>query len=227
MNQRRTLKVKCPGLDHDDTVVKSTPEINFPAFLKSLHRMRPEVKMSYEQFVTYNFTPGFHELCRDILKYTPEEIKSQENDWQEAAANTIPNVYEGLPEILNRYVANGGKIAVSSHSMRKTIIRDYQWAGMPKPDLIFDWMCPEGKRKPHPYALEEIMHTYQFQPEELLMVDDLKPGYDMASAVHVPCACAGWSDNQISLVKNYMMQHCDYYLNTTDQLEEVLYQPLR
>lgn len=31
--KNRTLKVKCLILDHDDTVVKSTPEINFPAFL--------------------------------------------------------------------------------------------------------------------------------------------------------------------------------------------------
>lgn len=30
--KQRELRVRCLVLDHDDTVVKSTPEINFPAF---------------------------------------------------------------------------------------------------------------------------------------------------------------------------------------------------
>ena len=83
------LRVKCLVLDHDDTVVKSTPEINFPAFLRSLKDLRGTT-MSYEQFVEYNFDPGFYEMCADILHYTPEEIRYQEAEWERAAAVTIP-----------------------------------------------------------------------------------------------------------------------------------------
>ena len=114
----------------------------------------------------------FYEMCADILHYTPEEIRYQEAEWERAAAVTIPAVYEGLPEILHTYVENGGKICVSSHSMRKTILRDYEAAGLPTPELIFDWACPEGKRKPHPYALQETMRILNLKPEELLMVDE-------------------------------------------------------
>lgn len=224
--QKKKLRVKCLVLDHDDTVVKSTPEINFPAFLQSLRELRNGRTMSYEQFVEYNFNPGFEKLCTQILHYTPEEVKYQEKVWQEAAAVTIPKVYEGLPELLNEYVKNGGKICVSSHSMKKTIARDYKAAGLPEPELIFDWACPEGKRKPHPYALQEIMRQFHLKPEELLMVDDLKPGYDMAKACGVPFACAGWSDNQITVVRDYMQKYCDYYLKTTDELENILYEGL-
>lgn len=38
----RKLKVKCLVLDHDDTVVKSTPEINYPSFKNALAQLRPE-----------------------------------------------------------------------------------------------------------------------------------------------------------------------------------------
>lgn len=96
--KQRELRVRCLVLDHDDTVVKSTPEINFPAFLRSLKDLRG-MTMSYEQFVEYNFDPGFYEMCADILHYTPEEIRYQETEWERAAAVTIPAVYEGLPEI--------------------------------------------------------------------------------------------------------------------------------
>ena len=140
--KQRELRVRCLVLDHDDTVVKSTPEINFPAFLRSLKDLRGTT-MSYEQFVEYNFDPGFYEMCAEILHYTPEEIRYQEAEWERAAAVTIPAVYEGLPEILHTYMENGGKICVSSHSMRKTILRDYEAAGLPTPELIFDWACPE------------------------------------------------------------------------------------
>lgn len=225
LHNTKTLRVKCLVLDHDDTVVKSTPEVNFPAFLQSLGELRNGMTMSYEQFVAYNFDPGFYELCADILHYTPEEIKYQERVWQEAAAKTIPDVYEGLPEILSEYAANGGKICVSSHSMRQTILRDYKVAGLPEPELIFDWACPDGKRKPHPYALQETMRILKLQPEELLMVDDLKPGYDMAKSCGVPFACAGWSDNQIPVVRDYMKKYCDYYLMTTQDLERILFKP--
>ena len=50
--KQRELRVRCLVLDHDDTVVKSTPEINFPAFLRSLKDLRGTT-MSYEQFVEY------------------------------------------------------------------------------------------------------------------------------------------------------------------------------
>ena len=92
--KQRELRVRCLVLDHDDTVVKSTPEINFPAFLRSLKDLRGTT-MSYEQFVEYNFDPGFYEMCADILHYTPEEIRYQEAEWERAAAVTIPAVYEG------------------------------------------------------------------------------------------------------------------------------------
>lgn len=93
--------------------------------------------MSYEQFVEYNFNPGFYELCYDILHYTPEEVRYQERVWQDAATKIIPDVYEGLPEILHDFVQNGGKICVSSHSMRATILRDYEAAGLPEPGAYF------------------------------------------------------------------------------------------
>ena len=63
--KQRELRVRCLVLDHDDTVVKSTPEINFPAFLRSLKDLRGTT-MSYEQFVACGcayimFTPSLVE----------------------------------------------------------------------------------------------------------------------------------------------------------------------
>lgn len=65
------LKFPCLVLDHDDTVVRSTPTIHYPAFVKTLQALRPDVHWTLEQFIACNFYPGFEAMCRDILHFTP------------------------------------------------------------------------------------------------------------------------------------------------------------
>ena len=45
--------------------------------------------------------------------------------------------------------AAAGDVAGVSTHLFLTILRDYEAAGLPEPELIFDWACPEGKHKPH------------------------------------------------------------------------------
>ena len=59
----RELRVKCLVLDHDDTAVKSTPEINYPSFKRALAVLRPEVELTFESFTELNFIHGFEDLC--------------------------------------------------------------------------------------------------------------------------------------------------------------------
>ena len=88
---------------------------------------------------------------------------------------------------------------------------------LPEPDLIFGWECPPEQRKPSVYPLEQIMKTFGMKPEELLVVDDLKPGYDMAKAAGVPFATAGWS-NDIPQIESFMKTNCGLYFKTVDEL---------
>ena len=67
------------------------------------------------------------------------------------------------------------------------------------------------------------MRIYDLKPEEVLMVDDLKTGYLMAQSAGVPFACAGWSDNQIPMIKEFMAQNSDYYVEKVEDLEKLLY----
>ena len=216
----RELRIKCLVLDHDDTAVKSTPEINYPSFMKALAVLRPEIKLSFEKFTELNFVHGFEDLCLRYFGFNEEEMEFQMECWR-TASETIPHAYEGLAEVLHEYVHNGGKICVSTQSWTPRVRRDYQAAGMPEPDLIFDWECE--RKKPDPYALEEVMRIYGLRPEEVLMVDDLKTGYIMAKSVGVPFACAGWSDNQIPMIREFMKQNSDYYLEQIEDLKQLLY----
>ena len=94
--------------------------------------------------------------------------------------------------------------------MRENIERDYRENDLPEPDVIFGWEQPPEQRKPHTWPLEQIMERFSLAPQELLVVDDLKPGYDMAKAAGVPLSAAGWA-NDIPEIEQFMRKNCDFY----------------
>ena len=146
----------------------------------------------------------------------------EERWWKDYVKRVVPRAYEGVRDILLEQKRRGGKLCVVSHSFRENILRDYRENGLPEPDLIFGWEQPAEKRKPSPFALNEIMKTFGLRPEEMLVVDDLKPGYDMALSAGVPFAAAGWA-NDIPQIEAFMRANCGLYFKTVRALEEHLF----
>lgn len=216
------LNYRCLVLDHDDTVVRSEETVNYPSFLEALKVLRPGRTITREEFTRWCFAPGFSALCSDYIGLTPEEIDVQYDMWRSYVATHIPPPYDGLRPILTRWKQEGGLLCVSSHSARENILRDYRLHFGLEPDQIFDWDLGEDRRKPSPYALQEIMRLYDLRPDELLMVDDLKPGYDMAHACGVPFACAGWSHDDPE-IRAFLRRFSDFYLETVQALESLLF----
>lgn len=217
------MRYQCLVLDHDDTVVDSTAQIHYPAFLEILEEMRPGVWMSLEDYFRFNFEPGFQEYCMETLHMTEEEMKYEVELWLKYVKNHIPTVYPGMKEIICRHKAEGGIVCVVSHSYGFNIERDYEANGLPKPDMVFGWEYPAEQRKPHKYPLEQIMQTYGLEAKDLIMVDDLKPGYDMAKACGVTFVGAGWC-NEIPEIRDFMKQNSDIYLTKVSELEKILFE---
>ena len=111
---------------------------------------------------------------------------------------------------------------MSSHSMSENILRDYRVNGFPEPELVFGWDLTPEMRKPAPHALEQIMDKLHLQPQELVMVDDLKPGKDMADAVGVDFIAAGWA-HQIPEIQTFMKHECQTYCASVKELERCLF----
>lgn len=216
------LKVPCLVLDHDDTTVNSTATVHYPAFVEYMEKNHPEGMLTLEEYFRYNFDPGVIGMFREICGLTEGQMQEEEAFWAQYVANHVPKAYPGIREILEEQKRRGGKICVVSHSFSRYILRDYRENGLPEPDLVFGWESPPEKRKPSPWPLEEIMKTFGFRREELLVVDDLKPGYDMARAAGVPFAAAGWA-NDIEQIETFMRQNCGIYLKTVEELRRFLF----
>ena len=175
------LKYKCLVLDHDDTVMDSTRLIHHPAFEVFLKEVRPGVTVSLEEYFRLNFHPGFLEYCEQVLRLTPAELDREMQVWTEYVATHVPRTFPGIREIMAEQLRRGGSIAVVSHSLRQNILRDFRVNGLPEPSMVFGWELPREQHKPNPYALDRLMACMDLDPADMLVVDDLKPGYDIRS----------------------------------------------
>ena len=215
------MKYRCLVLDHDDTVVNSTATIHYPAFLEYMKKERPGPTLSLEEYFLYNFDPGVIPMFRDICGLSEKEMEEEELFWKDYVKGHIPSAYPGIREILRNHKAAGGLICVVSHSFSQYIRRDYEKNDLPEPDMVFGWDMEPSLRKPAPYSLYEIMKTCGLKPSEILVLDDLKPGYDMARAAKVPFAAAGWA-NDVPEIEDFMRKNCDYYFKKVEELASFL-----
>jgi len=222
MDKTMKLKYPCLVLDHDDTTVNSTATVHYPCFVEYMEKYFPDVHLTLEEYFRYNFEPGVIDLFTKICGMTWEQMMDEENYWKEYVKHHVPAAYPGIKEILEEQKKRGGKICVVSHSFADYIRRDYRLNGLPEPDLIFGWEQPPEQRKPSVYPLEQIMKTFGMKPEELLVVDDLKPGYDMARAAGVPFAAAGWA-NDIPEIEHFMRENCGLYFKKVVEFGNFLY----
>jgi phosphoglycolate phosphatase/pyrophosphatase PpaX len=220
------MRYRCLVLDHDDTAVNSTATIHYPAHLRAMSVLRPGLKpIGLEGWFLKNFEPGLLPYLRDELGMNEEELAVEYRIWRECNLRTRAPFYRGFLDVLRRFRAEGGRIAVVSHSEADLILEDYRrgdTGGPVEPELIFGWDPEEQRRKPSPWPLREILRTFGLAAEEVLVVDDLKPGLAMARAAGVPMAAAGWA-HRIEEIRAYMLERCEAYLESIDELAALLF----
>lgn len=216
------MRYKCLVLDHDDTLVNSTATIHFPCFCEFLKEVRPNAKAyTLEDYFRKNFDPGILPFFTEEVGLSPQELDYEFRFWQNYVKPRVPQAFSGMREILERHKRQDGILAVVSHSMKDAIVRDYRENGLPQPDVIYGWDLPPEQRKPAPWALEQIMAQFSLPASELLMVDDLKPGYDMARAAGVDFAAAGWAYD-VPEIEAFMRKNCDFYFKTVQEFRTFL-----
>ena len=216
------MKYKCLILDHDDTVMDSTAHIHYPAFLVSLAQLRPGHNISLEDYFRVNFQPGFVEYCRSVLHFTEADLEREVEMWKEYVHRHIPRAFPGMARIIRRQKAAGGLVCVVSHSFDVYIRRDYAANRLPEPDAIYGWELPPECRKPSPWAVGQILARFGLNPEEALVVDDLKTGFDMAKSGNIPFAAACWAYH-VPEIRSFMEANCAQMFTDPTDLERYLF----
>jgi beta-phosphoglucomutase-like phosphatase (HAD superfamily) len=220
------MRYPCLVVDHDDTSVISTASIHYPAHVEAMRRLRPGTEpVSLEGFLRKNSHPGLVPFLSEELGLDRSEIAASYEIWREFTSARIPSFFPGLLDIYAEFKRRGGILVVISHSEAAMIERDYRAAGAAGrgalPDLVFGWSDDPERRKPHPYPLLETMRRFGLGAKDILVLDDLKPGADMAAAAGADFAAAGWG-HAVPEIRRAMLGLCDFYLERVEELRGLL-----
>ena len=218
------MKYKCLIFDHDDTVVNSTATIHYPCFMQYMWERYPHLAGNYtlESYFVKNFHPGVTALFREEIGMSEEEMEEEERYWANYVEGHIPKAYPGMKEIIEDFIAMGGIVIVDSHSLTRYIERDWNANALPRPHHIYGWDIPKENRKPSPYTVLDAIERFSLSKSEVLVVDDLKPGYDMAKGAGVDFAAAGWAYD-VAEIESFMRENCDYYLKDVSDLRSLVF----
>jgi len=220
------LRYKAILIDHDDTAVDSTPHIHHPAHQEQMRRLdRVKETLNLEEWFKINYSPGLRPYYDTILKLTAEEEQRCYEIWREFTTAKNPPFFPGMMDLLQRVRDLGGKIIVVSHSEPDIIARHYtHQQDLPgfEPDLIIGWTGKREQNKPYPWPVEEVERQFGLPREEMLMIDDLKPGLIMAQQAGIASFGVGWS-HRIPEIQRDIQQAADYFGTSLEDLEQVLF----
>lgn len=218
------LKYPCLVLDHDDTVVQTEKTIGYPYFCYILDQFRPGETISFSDYVHDCHDYGFAEMCRRRWQFTEAEQKQEYAGWMEYVMTHIPDVFSGIGDVIRKQKAAGGLICVVSHSSVQNITRDYREHFGILPDAIYGWDYPEHQRKPNPFPLEDIMDRFHLNPDDILVVDDMKLACKMAEPLDVDVAFAAWGKQEFPELTEEMRSLCRYSFDAPDALSRFLFE---
>ena len=217
------LKYPCLVLDHDDTVVQTEKTIGYPYFCYILDQFRPGETISFPDYVHDCHNYGFAEMTRRRWQFTEEEQKAEYAGWMDYVLTHIPEIFPGIGSIIRRQKEAGGLVCVVSHSSVRNITRDYNHHFGILPDAIYGWDYPEHLRKPNPFPLQDIMEKYSLSPADLLVVDDMKLAWMMATPLGVDIAFAAWGKQEFPELAEEMRSLCNYSFDKAEDLEKFLF----
>lgn len=217
------MKYPCLVLDHDDTVVQSEATVNYPYFCYVLDQFRPGTKITLEEYTDGCYHPGFVEMCKERYGFTDKELAEEYAGWRKYVQEHIPSPYPGIKELIQRYRAAGGVLCVVSHSCEENILRDYRTHFGIAPDAIYGWDLPPEQRKPSPYPLLDIMQRWGFEPHDLLVVDDMKPAWEMCDKAGVDMAFAAWGRSNCLQICDEMKSLSKFHFDTVAELSKFMF----
>lgn len=219
-----SLKYRCLVLDHDDTAVRSTAELHYPAFRVIMESLRPEhEEVDLRTFILKNFEPGIVSYYVDELGFSEEELKREHEIWREYIKDMTPTFYDGFLDIIRQFQKLGGYVCVASHSIDSEILRHYKENDI-KIDMIFGRELPNEQQKPNAYPILQIMKTFDLEASEILVLDDMKFGYDMARRAGTDFAAAGWSYDGVPQIEQFMRRYADFYFEDVKEFGDFIFE---
>ena len=217
------LKYRCLVLDHDDTVVQTERAIGYPYFREYLQKIRPGTDISLEEYIHVFHNAIFPDVCRARWNFNEGELAEEYTNWQIYRRTTVAPLCPGIDSVIRRQKAEGGLVCVVSLSDKEDVLHDYRHHFGFEPDAVYGKELLRDLRKPNPWPVLDILERFSLKPEQMLMVDDMRLGWDMATKAGIDTAFAGWSRRDFPELMTEMEEICKFSFDSAEKLEEFLF----
>ena len=219
----KDINYKCAVIDHDDTAVDSSESIHYPIYLEIMSEIRPNIEpLTADGFIEMNRLSG-------IKRYYTEDLSFDGKEWNDAydfwvshpLRKTIPDFYKGFLEMFDLFKSNGGIVAVVSHSDEESIRMHYNsFSSSYLLDKVIGASKDPSNNKPYTLPLRNIIQEFNLSNYDIIVIDDLDPGIDMAVKMDVDTIGVGWSHENPDTFK----KKCKFYADKVDDLENILFE---
>ena len=210
-------------IDHDDTVVNSQATIHYPAFVQAIEIMRPnQTILDFQQYIKLTATIGFERILAEIYHFTPQEIKTEYELWQQINRSIIPPAFANVGQILQRFIANGNYLVVYSANTKANISRDYDHHFKFQPHTIIAHAHDSPYQKPARTPLLLWMHQHQITPLNAIILDDSPMMIETARRCNCTFLAANWSPAAKPLWINRWFD--GHLLDEVEQLDKIINQ---
>jgi HAD superfamily hydrolase (TIGR01509 family) len=223
-----TPKFKCVIVDHDDTAVDSSRHIHHACHVEIMKALRPNITpVDLGEWFVINSRSGGLKAYFQSLKFTEEELRQEHARWAEFTQKSpIPPFYPGFVELMERLQKSGSLIVVSSHGPADQIYRHYFSTKRVVPNAVYGWDPDPSKNKPSPWLIEDVVRIFGLaSPAECCVIDDMRPGIDMAEAAGAYPICAAWGPafGLSKEIREFMTAHCKTRCKSVADLEQFLF----
>ena len=222
------LKYKCIVIDHDDTAFDSTPVVHYPAYLRFCETDIMKAKEGYEVLTLQGWYRMlwdwvFEEYLSKGMKLTKEEERIEYQMWREYTTQCHPKPFPGFIEMLKEYKEKGGIIVVCSHSHAEDVKRHYEEYDFVVDDIFGGVRGHPELCKPFTYPIDTIKQKYGLKNDDICVIDDLSPGFQMAKNAGVDAIGVLYGEGH-ELIEKDIKEMCKYIFHSVKELHDFLLQ---
>lgn len=116
-------------------------------------------------------------------------------------------VFEGIPELLERLAGRGRQLAIATGKSRRGLMRALESSGLGR-HFHASRCADETQPKPHPAMLRELMQEFGSEPERVLMIGDTSHDLAMASAAGVDAVAVAYGAHSLEELRALQPRHC-------------------
>ena len=168
--------------------------------------------MNLREYMKVMWDEGLFKYYENHLHMNEQQIlNAVEESRHYVESKERAKFFPGFIDFLKEFKRRGGIIEVVTFGREEAIYKHYKALTNDeiKPDIVFGWEKDKREQcKPYAYPVEEAMRRYNLNKEDVVVIDDMPAGIEMAHNAGVTVVGAMYGEGH-EVLEEDMKKICD------------------